>query len=116
MGDDKEQIRRIRPLRGDGGAAELADQATASELRRVDFELREGEVLFVPFDTPHEVRNLTATVAVAANYWDQTNVATGVQQMEAKLSRLDPSGPRYANLDGLRIALDEIEWPSLDDD
>merc|ERR1712080_143129 len=67
-------------------------------------------------DTPHEVRNLTPTVAVAANYWDQVNIAPALEQMEAKLAHLEPAGARYANLEGLRAALHEIDWPCLDED
>jgi len=118
--DEGEQIRRFRPLQDDGGvevaAAAASEVANAKVLRRVDFVLREGEVLFVPFNTPHEVRNLTPTVAVAANYWDQANFVPALEQMEAKLARLDPAGARHGNLEGLQMALHEIDWPCLEDD
>ena len=160
--DEPEQIDRFPPL-----ATLEAEPATAERLaraRRVDFELRAGEVrratrrahtrrrypptatrphshptptptprprprprppstttrqvLYIPHDTPHEVANVggAPTVAVSANYLDQTNVALALEQGAAKLARRDAASARHANLAQTIEALGEIEWPPLDDD
>lgn len=105
--DEEEQIRRFKPF---------AEAEPPGTVRRVAFTLEEGEVLFIPNGTPHEVVNETRTVSVSSNFFDQTNLALAMEQLRAKLSKLDPSGPRHANLLNVLESLDEIEWPDLEED
>mmetsp|Transcript_12329 Transcript_12329/g.41343 ORF Transcript_12329/g.41343 Transcript_12329/m.41343 type:complete len:134 (+) Transcript_12329:1-402(+) len=84
--------------------------------RRLEFELRAGEVLYIPHNTPHEVTNLAATCAVSANYLDQTNVELSLAQGTAKLATREPGSARHANLRAMLDALGEVEWPALADD
>eukprot|EP00928_Gymnodinium_smaydae_P072041 TRINITY_DN5547_c0_g2_i1.p1 TRINITY_DN5547_c0_g2~~TRINITY_DN5547_c0_g2_i1.p1 ORF type:complete len:659 (+),score=94.57 TRINITY_DN5547_c0_g2_i1:47-2023(+) len=105
--DNEEQIRRFQPL---------ADFDPPAEARRVDFILEEGDVLFIPQGTPHEVVNETQTVAVSANFFDQTNVKLTVAQLRAKMAKHEEGAPRHANMQCFLNGLDEIEWPDLDDD
>ena len=79
--------------------------------RRLDFELRAGEVLYIPHGTPHEVHNLSATVSVSANFLDQTNIAKSLRQGWEKVARREPGTARHTNLRAVMEALDEVEWP-----
>jgi len=107
--DEEEQIRRFPPL------AELESDPGAREklhcARRLDFVLEEGELLFIPANTPHQVRNLTRTVSVSANFWDQTNLADALRKLEAKLARSERPALRR-----LHSALAEVDWPDITDD
>ena len=105
--DVPEQIDRFPPL---------SEQRLPPCARRVDFVVHAGEVLFVPWGTPHEVINLSNTCAVSANYIDQTNVAACLAQGRAKLPHRAAGSARHSNLETLLSALDEIEWPELEDD
>lgn len=101
-----------------------ADIRTRDEMlqaRRVDFVLQAGEVLFVPQGTPHEVQNLTETVAVSANFFDQSNLEAAKRRMAAKLERCGADviagGPAArSELEGMLQALSEAPWPELEDD
>ena len=84
--------------------------------RRLDFTLLEGEVLYIPHNTPHEVTNLSDTCSVSANFIDQTNLADCLRQSWAKLVRRDPSSARHANLQHIARALEEIDFPPLEED
>ena len=82
--------------------------------RAGNFVLEAGELPYIPHLTPHEVVNPSATCSVSANF-DQTNVAAavvGARQARAPRARPD----RYLNLQRMMDALDEIEWPLLEDD
>ena len=107
MFDEPEQIDRFAPL---------AQTAVPSHARRIEFVLQAGELLYIPWGTPHEVLNLTATTAVSANYLDQTNIDATVAQGRAKLDHRAAGSSRHDNLRATLDALDEIEWPCLDDD
>lgn len=71
---------------------------------------------FIPHGTPHEVLNLSATSAISANYLDQSNVEAAVKQARQKLRHAPPDGPRALNLRSIADSLDEIEWPTVEDD
>ena len=107
--DVPEQIHRFRPL------VELPEGVPPAA-RRLDFTLQAGELLYIPWGTPHEVVNLSTTCAISANYIDQTNVAATIAQGRAKLPHRDPTSARHANLRVLMDSLDEIDWPVLEDD
>lgn len=106
--DADDQIDRFPPL------AALGPRAAAA--RRVEFVLAPNEILFVPRGTPHEVANLSATVSVSANFIDQSNLLETLAQGRAKLARRDEGSDRAANLRSILDGLDEIEWPSVEDD
>mmetsp|Transcript_52484 Transcript_52484/g.125420 ORF Transcript_52484/g.125420 Transcript_52484/m.125420 type:complete len:619 (+) Transcript_52484:89-1945(+) len=110
--DQEEEIPRFRYLR------ELeADATTAESLhqaRRLEFVLEEGEVLFIPSGTPHEVENVEASCAVSANFWDQSNLEASLILMERKLAKM--SGARATNLLQLHHGLQELDWPDLETD
>lgn len=108
--DDDEQIDRFRPL--DELEADPATRASVQRARRLDFTLCEGEVLYIPHGTPHEVANLSATVSVSANFIDETNVAATLRQGWDKAARLEAGSLRRANLQTIMEALEEIQWPS----
>jgi len=58
-----------------------ADEAEYDKLDRYDFELREGEVLFVPCGAPHVVSNLEDTVAISANYVSASNRNASIAEL-----------------------------------
>jgi hypothetical protein len=47
-----------------------------------DFMLEAGEVLFVPAGCAHSVGNVTDTVAISANYVDDSNLSMAVRELE----------------------------------
>jgi hypothetical protein len=112
--DDAEQIDRFRPLAQLG--ADAAAAAAMGRARRLEFTLCEGETLYIPRGTPHEVTNLCATAAVSANFIDGSNLHETLTQGRAKLQRRDAGSERARNLRGMLDALDEIDFPELDDD
>jgi len=112
--DDAEQIDRFSPLAE--LAADPAAAAAVARARRLEFTLREGDTLYIPRGTPHEVTNLSATTAVSANFIDGSNLHETLAQGRAKLERRDPSSERHRNLRAMLDALDEIDFPELDDD
>lgn len=61
--------------------AELAEDAEVQS-RKVVIELHPGEVLFVPGGTPHAVENLTATIAYAGNFVDDSNIGEVLADLE----------------------------------
>ena len=93
--DAPEQIHRFAPLAQLESDAQSA--ASLRQARRLEFELRAGEVLYIPHNTPHEVTNLAATCAVSANYLDQTNVELSLAQGTAKLAT-PPASPCLPSL------------------
>lgn len=107
--DEVEQIERFPPLA-------TLDASAVAKARRLDFTLRPHDTLFIPRGTPHEVLNLCATTAVSANFVDQTNVAETVAQTRARVARCVPGSARAENLREIADSLDEIEWPSVEDD
>lgn len=50
--------------------------------RRIDIDLEEGEVLFVPGGAPHLVVNLTDTVAFAGNFLDDSNLEAAMADIK----------------------------------
>ena len=46
----------------------------AKSMAKVEVILEPGEVLFVPFGSPHQVENLTDSVAVSGNFVDASNI------------------------------------------
>lgn len=50
------------------------DILETTSARSVQVELRAGELLFVPANSPHAVHNLTTTVALSGNYIDESNI------------------------------------------
>ena len=56
------------------------------------------------------------TTAVSANFIDQSNVAETLAQGRAKLPHREVGSERHANLLAVLDALDEIDWPSVEDD
>ena len=84
--------------------------------RRLEFTIGPGDTLFIPWNTPHEVRNLTPTCAVSANFLDQSNVNAAIGQARAKAARCEPESERARNLHQIADALDEIDWPEARDD
>jgi len=73
--------------------------------------------LYVPAGAPHEVENIGtgSTVAISGNFFDQTNVQDVLEHLQRKLEKVeDPR--RVANLQRTLNALDEIEWPTLEED
>ena len=52
-------------------ALECSEYATAPKL---EFELRQGELLFIPHGMPHFVRNVEPSVALSMNYVDESNL------------------------------------------
>jgi len=109
--DADDQIDRFPPLSGLCGGRAIAPQA-----RRVDFVLGAGELLYIPWGTPHEVINLSRTASVSANYLDQTNIQPCLEQGRAKLQRRTVGSARHANLQFLMRSLDEIDWPAVDEE
>eukprot|EP00929_Paragymnodinium_shiwhaense_P006524 TRINITY_DN11009_c0_g1_i2.p1 TRINITY_DN11009_c0_g1~~TRINITY_DN11009_c0_g1_i2.p1 ORF type:complete len:734 (-),score=136.39 TRINITY_DN11009_c0_g1_i2:100-2235(-) len=112
--DEDEQITRFRDLdelRRDEACCDKLNKA-----RCLDFVLEDGEVLFIPHGTPHQVENLTRTVAISGNFFDQTNLEPALQRMDAKLSRLDAGSARHKAHADLRDGLAEMDWPSISED
>ncbi|EQC41973.1 hypothetical protein SDRG_00822 [Saprolegnia diclina VS20] len=54
--------------------------------RREECVLEAGDLLFVPTGTPHYVRNLTATLALSANYIDRSNAEVAVDALTRQAS------------------------------
>eukprot|EP00747_Dinoflagellata_sp_TGD_P016539 gnl/TRDRNA2_/TRDRNA2_125187_c0_seq2.p1 gnl/TRDRNA2_/TRDRNA2_125187_c0~~gnl/TRDRNA2_/TRDRNA2_125187_c0_seq2.p1 ORF type:complete len:173 (+),score=43.40 gnl/TRDRNA2_/TRDRNA2_125187_c0_seq2:2-520(+) len=105
--DEEDQICRFRPL------SELEVDAKA---RRLDFTIEAGDVLFIPRGTPHEVKNLTATCSYSANFFDQSNIAEVLQHTRARLAYREEGSTGHSNLAHVLSALEEIDFPSLEDD
>ncbi|CAE7504342.1 unnamed protein product, partial [Symbiodinium pilosum] len=77
--------------------------------RRIDVDLEEGEVLFVPGGAPHLVVNLTDTVAFAGNFLDDSNLEAtlaDIKEMAAKEGRLEAKEP--GPMEGFLSALEEM--------
>ena len=55
--------------------------------RRWECDLGPGEVLFVPGGAPHQVKNLDATVAIAGNYVDETNLDRALADLELQAAQ-----------------------------
>ena len=81
-----EQLERSPPA---GGAGDVLAAA-----RRLEFTIGAGDTLFIPWNTPHEVRNLTPTCAVSANFLDQSNVLAAIEQARAKMERCEKGSER----------------------
>ncbi|KAL1514754.1 hypothetical protein AB1Y20_003840 [Prymnesium parvum] len=112
--DEADQINRfpsVEELSADIDCAQRMARA-----RRVELNIGPGELLFIPQGTPHEVTNLSITTAVSANFIDQSNVEQSIAQGRAKLMHREEGSERYANLLSVLNALDEIDWPSFEDD
>ena len=69
----------------------------------ITFDLKPGELLFVPGGCPHAVRNLDVTVAMAGNFVNATNI-------ERVLADLSKTRLRYADDNQLFEALSEIDF------
>ena len=109
--DDEDQLHRFPALQ----TLEEAEGGVAGA-RRLDFTLGPGETLYIPRGTPHEVCNLTATTAVSANFIDQSNREEATAQARAKAARCAAGSARAANLMQIANALDEIDWPDVEED
>mmetsp|Transcript_95868 Transcript_95868/g.150833 ORF Transcript_95868/g.150833 Transcript_95868/m.150833 type:complete len:695 (+) Transcript_95868:47-2131(+) len=112
--DETEQIHRFQDI------DDLVKDSLCSDklhcARRLDFVLEEGEVLFIPQGTPHQVHNLTETVAISSNFFDQSNVQCTLDKVAAKLEQLKGNQARYDNLETFHKALSEMDWPDLEED
>eukprot|EP00095_Tigriopus_kingsejongensis_P000564 maker-scaffold776_size99073-snap-gene-0.20 protein:Tk00564 transcript:maker-scaffold776_size99073-snap-gene-0.20-mRNA-1 annotation:"hypothetical protein BRAFLDRAFT_84996" len=62
--------------------ADLSDQSLLASLNAVEIVLQPGEILFVPQGCPHQVGNLTATVAVSGNFVDDSNYDEVVKHLK----------------------------------
>lgn len=78
------------------------DAAAGCGAEPSEVELAAGELLFVPANCPHEVRNLTATVALSGNYVDESNIS-------ACLEALHREALTSARARELRVALAALE-------
>ena len=58
-----------------------ADEVDYCQLDRYDFELGEGDVVFVPCGSPHIVSNLEDTVAISANYVSRSNLNASLAEL-----------------------------------
>jgi len=47
-----------------------------------DCLLQAGEVLFVPHGCPHRVSNVTASIAISANFCDGSNITAAVEELD----------------------------------
>ena len=47
-----------------------------------DSVLQAGEVLFVPHGCPHRVSNLSASIAISANFCDGSNIGAAVEELD----------------------------------
>ncbi|CAE8627750.1 unnamed protein product [Polarella glacialis] len=112
--DQEDQIYRFRSL------SELeADPEASSSLRKarkIEFTISAGDLLFIPHGTPHEVTNLTATCAISANFFDQSNIKESLEQTARRLAEREPGSERHSNLALILNALEEIDWPDLEED
>eukprot|EP00039_Didymoeca_costata_P010850 m.147112 g.147112 ORF g.147112 m.147112 type:complete len:108 (-) comp14983_c0_seq4:90-413(-) len=48
----------------------------------IECTLEEGELLFVPHGCPHQVENLSPSVAVSGNYIDSSNYTAALQELK----------------------------------
>lgn len=78
-------------------------EALAGRGRSVTVTLGPGELLFVPGGAVHAVRNLDASLAVAGNWVDATNLADVLRDLAV-------TSTRYADDKALFDALNEIEF------
>lgn len=117
-------------------SALLGSGDACTDARRLDFVLRAGEVLFIPERSPHEVYNLTQSVSISSNFWDQSNLQDCLPQLQAKVRWLDSQVQALSALRGsaevdvaverleamarrwesIHASLDEIDFPDLEDD
>jgi hypothetical protein len=71
----------VDPERWEGGGVDTGSETPLFALATMrECELHEGELLFVPAGSPHQVRNLRNTVAIAGNYVDESNAALAVER------------------------------------
>eukprot|EP00927_Polykrikos_kofoidii_P055562 TRINITY_DN49788_c0_g1_i1.p1 TRINITY_DN49788_c0_g1~~TRINITY_DN49788_c0_g1_i1.p1 ORF type:complete len:407 (+),score=61.93 TRINITY_DN49788_c0_g1_i1:109-1329(+) len=112
--DVGEQIRRFRGLTV--LEEESCMMAKLSKARRLEFTLGPGELLFIPWNTPHEVTNLDTTTSFSANFFDQSNIREAIEQGRARLAQRDVGTDRHRNLKAMLDALEEIEWPDVEED
>ncbi len=47
-----------------------------------DFLLHAGEVLFVPHGCPHRVYNQSSSIAISANFCDESNIGAVVEELD----------------------------------
>ena len=47
-----------------------------------DFLLHAGEVLFVPHGCPHRVTNQSSSIAISANFCDESNIGAAVEELD----------------------------------
>merc|ERR1711933_438421 len=90
--------------------------AGLADARHIEFVLEEGEVLFLPQGTPHQVQNLTFTVAVTSNMFDQSNVRDTLHQTHMKLKHVGKEGSWFEQTEALCRGLGDSVWPEIEDD
>ena len=78
------------------------DILTTTPVQPVQAILAAGELLFVPANSPHAVRNLTTTVALSGNYIDESNI-------HASLTALWREGLTCPRAKELRRELEALE-------
>eukprot|EP00656_Telonema_subtile_P035014 TRINITY_DN39037_c0_g1_i2.p1 TRINITY_DN39037_c0_g1~~TRINITY_DN39037_c0_g1_i2.p1 ORF type:complete len:392 (+),score=94.92 TRINITY_DN39037_c0_g1_i2:207-1382(+) len=83
-------------------AREPTPHTTLRYAQRYECELHPGELLFVPAGTPHFVQNLEASVAISANYVDQSNAQRAIQELQLLGLRDNRAAQLAAGLQQLR--------------
>lgn len=78
------------------------DILTTTSAQPMETELLAGELLFVPANSPHAVRNLTNTVALSGNYIDESNI-------HASLAALRLEGLTCSRARELLLTLQSLE-------
>eukprot|EP00656_Telonema_subtile_P023036 TRINITY_DN24337_c0_g1_i1.p1 TRINITY_DN24337_c0_g1~~TRINITY_DN24337_c0_g1_i1.p1 ORF type:complete len:122 (-),score=15.31 TRINITY_DN24337_c0_g1_i1:23-388(-) len=64
-----------------GQAGDWSACPSARLARPYSFVQRPGELLFIPANSPHQVKNLDRTLAVSMNYVDHTNLETSIREL-----------------------------------
>ncbi|CAE7203442.1 PSR [Symbiodinium sp. CCMP2456] len=76
--------------------------------RRIDIDLEEGEVLFVPGGAPHLVVNLTDTVAFAGNFLDDSNLEAAMADIKEMAANEQKKKAEPGPMQGFLSALEEM--------
>ena len=71
------------------GKDDLASHPLLSLTHPRECVLNAGELLFVPFGCPHRVQNLTKSLAISANFVDDSNLAEVKEELRVN-ELLDP--------------------------
>ncbi|CAE7940190.1 unnamed protein product, partial [Symbiodinium necroappetens] len=76
--------------------------------RRIDIDLEEGEVLFVPGGAPHLVVNLTDTAAFAGNFLDDSNLEAAMADIKEMAANEQKKKAEPGPMQGFLSALEEM--------